>query len=106
MQRFSHRSEGSEPHIRLPRLGRLAPGRGAPRALGFETSGAELQEPHKTEGKQTTLGTHTRSHLHRDPGQKQSFYRSLGQTYLLLLEGLLGKGCSCGRLRTTGGSHI
>lgn len=61
MQSFSHRSEGSEPRIRLPSLGHLAPGRGAPRALGFETSGAELQEPHGTEGKQTPL-------LERTPG--------------------------------------
>ena len=34
-QRFSHRSENSEPHIRLPSLGGLASGGGALRAFDF-----------------------------------------------------------------------
>ena len=35
--------------------------------------------------------SHTQSHIHQVLGQKQQFHRSLGQTYLLVLENLLGR---------------
>ena len=37
------------------------------------------------------LRAHTKSHEHRDWGQRQQYDRSPGQTYLLVLEGLLGR---------------
>lgn len=36
-QRFSYRSESSEPYVRIPQSGGLASGRGASRAFGFES---------------------------------------------------------------------
>lgn len=37
LQKFSSRSQNSEPHVRLHSLGGLAPGRRAPRAFAFES---------------------------------------------------------------------
>ena len=65
-----------------PQPGGPAPGRRAPRAFGFEGQRGFIAGAHRTEGNRdfTLKGTH------KIPGQKQSFDRSLGQTYLLVWE--------------------
>ena len=72
-----------------PHPGSIASGEGAPRALGFE--GQQISEAWQDWGKRRlhSWRMHTRSHVHWDPGQEQRLQRSLGQTYLLVLEGLL-----------------
>ena len=64
-QRFSHRSESSEPHIVVPTLGSLA-------SRGVPTVHTQVF---------TCTGT---------PRAKHRLHRSLGQTYLRVSEGLLG----------------
>ena len=50
-----------------------------------------MQEPHRTgENRDSILGGHTQVVLHTKT-QDKSNKRSLGQTYLLVLEGLLGR---------------
>ena len=65
LQRFSHRSESSEPHVRLPSLG------GAPRAFGFEGQQGLSAGAPQDWGKQRlhSWRAHTRFHVHWDPGQ-------------------------------------
>ena len=91
--------ETSEPHSRLPSPG-FSTGRRSPQSyLALKASRAWLQELHRTGGNKEE-GTH-KVHVHRVPGQKQWLHRSLGQTYLLVLEGLLerrGSGGNCGSL--------
>ena len=83
--------------------GSLEPGRQAPRASGFEGQWGLIAADPQDWGKQRlhSWRAHTNSHGHRDPGQKQSFDRSLGRTYLLVSESLLGKGCSAVHWRQT-----
>ena len=51
-----------------------------------------LRETKGTMGKRlNSWRAQIRSYTHRNPGQKHWFHRSLGQTYLLVLEGLLGR---------------
>ena len=94
LQKFSHRSDSSKPHIRLPGLGGLAWGRGgAPRAFGFEgQQGLIAGAPGDWEKQRLhSWKAHTGSFTCWDPGQTQWIYRSLSRTYLLVLEGLLGR---------------
>ena len=90
-QKFSHRSESSEPHVRLPSLGVWQQEEELPETLALKASRVWLQEFHRTGGnRNSTRGrAHTRSHVHQDPGKKQRPHNRLGQTYLLVLEGLL-----------------
>jgi len=63
-QRFSHRSENSEPHIRLPSLGGLASGGGALRAFDFAGQWGLLKGTPQDRGKQKhhCWRAHGRSH--------------------------------------------
>ena len=80
----------------------------APRASGFEGQGRLSAEAPQNWGRQIihSWRVHTRSHAHQDPGQKQWLHRSLGQTYLWVLEGLLGRQgwamVHCGDKKTRG----
>ena len=79
-----------------PQCGGLTLGRGAPRAFGFEGQWGLVAGVPRDWGKQRlhSYRAHTKSHTHQEQGQKPQFHRSLGQTYLLVLEGLLGReGC-------------
>lgn len=60
--------EGSEPHVRLPSLGCLAPGK-APRALGFEDQWGRSARSHRTEGETETPLLEPAPGLTFDPGQ-------------------------------------
>ena len=89
-QRFSHRTEHSEPHIRLPSLRVWRQEEEPQEHSALKANRSWLQELHRTrENRNATLGGHTESHVHWVPGKKQWLHRSLGQTYLLVLEGLL-----------------
>ena len=86
-----HRSQSSKPHIRLTSLG-VASGGGALRVFGFQAQQECFQELHRTgENIFHPWGEHARACKHQDPEEKQWLHRNLGQTYLLVLEGLLGK---------------
>ena len=53
---FSHRSENSEPHVKIPSLGGLTSGGGAPRASDFESQGGlSVGNPENGENKNSTL---------------------------------------------------
>ena len=74
LQKFSHRSDSSKPHIRLPGLGGLAWGRGgAPRAFGFEgQQGLIAGAPGDWEKQRLhSWKAHTGSFTCWDPGQTQ-----------------------------------
>ena len=92
LQEFSHRSESSELPTRLPSLGIWYLREGAPRAFGFQSwQGLSAGAPQDW-GKQ---GLHS-WRVHKvscslGPRAKQWLHRSLGQTYLCVLEGLLGR---------------
>ena len=90
-QKFSYRSECSEPCSRLPSLGSLEQEKEPPENQTLKASGFWLQEFHRTGGnKHSTLKGCTQGLVHtRTQGKKQWPHKSLGQTYLLVLEGLL-----------------
>ena len=81
IQRFSHRSETSEPHIRLPSPGVLHREDKPIECLALKTSGAYFGESQRTVGNRdsTHVGNrdsthkraHTKSHMLQEPGQKQ-----------------------------------
>ena len=70
-----------------------ASGGGAPRAFGFEGQRGLTAGAPQDWGKQRlhSWKAHTRSHAHWDPGLKQLLHRNLGQTYMRVSEGLLGR---------------
>ena len=72
-------------------LGCLAMGRGAPRESGFEGQWGLIAGIPQDWGKQKlhSWRAHSWSSAHKDPGKKQWLHKRLGQTYLLVLEGLL-----------------
>ena len=72
-QRFSHRNERSELHIRLPCLGVRHQEEKPPEHLALKASGAWSQELHRTTGnRNSTLRRHaSRSHVHQDTVKKQ-----------------------------------
>ena len=91
LQRFSHRSENSKPHVRLSQPGGSGIGRRSPQSIWLwrpvrlecrssrglgETENPLLESAHKVS---RALG----------PRAKQWLHRSLGQTYLQVLKGLL-----------------
>ena len=108
LQRFSHRSERSETHVRLPSLG----GGGVwhqeeepPEHLALKVSGAWVGAPQDW-GKQTEIplleGVHKLS-CALGPRAKQWLHKSLGQTYLGVLGGSpCEAGVGCGSLRGHG----
>ena len=74
LQEFSHRSESSEPHIRLPSLGIWYLGEGAPRAFGFEDQQGLSAEAPQDWGKQGLCSWRVHEvHVHWDPGQSSNF---------------------------------
>ena len=83
MPRFSQRSESSEPHVRLPRLGAWHQER-SPRPFGFENQQGVITGLAETE---TPLleGAHKVLYAPGTRGTKQWLHRNLGQTYLLVL---------------------
>ena len=92
LQSFSHRSESSEPHVRLPSWGPDI-GRRSPQSIWFwRPAGLECRSS-------TGLGETKTPYLegaHKvscalGPTAKQWLHRSLGQTYLWVLESLLGR---------------
>ena len=78
------------PH-QAPQPGGLAMGGGAPRESGFEGQQDVITGSPQDWGKQKlhSWRVHTRSGVHQDPRKKQWLHKSQGQTYLLVLEGLL-----------------
>ena len=75
----------------VPWLRVLAMGKEAPREFGFEDQWYLITgNPHDW-GKQKLhfWRVHTKSHAHKDPGKKKQPHKSMGQTYLLVLEDLL-----------------
>ena len=58
-QRFSQRSESSEPHVRLPSLGVWQREKEPPEHLALKASGVWSQEFHRTGETNSTLGRHT-----------------------------------------------
>lgn len=71
LQRFSHRSEGSEPHVTLPSPGLLPREDEPPRASDFEGQCGLIPGTPQDGGEMETslLKARTRSHRHWDPGQ-------------------------------------
>ena len=69
-QKFSHRSENAEPHVRLPCLQVWHQEEGSPEHLALKTSGARVQELQRTGGNRVhSWRAHSRFHMHWDPGQ-------------------------------------
>ena len=67
---FSHRSESSEPHIRLPSLRIWHWDEQPPEHLALKASGCLVQEFHRTGGNRLhSWRAHTRFHIHWDPAQ-------------------------------------
>ena len=64
LQRFSHRTEDSEPHVTLPSPGLLPQEDEPPRAFTLKASAAKFQEPHRTGGNGDFIfkGAHKISH--------------------------------------------
>ena len=82
MQRFSHRSESSEPHIKLPSVGVQHQGDEALEHLALKgLAGLNCRSPTGLGETETPLseGTHKISHA-SGPRAKQQFDRSLGRT--------------------------
>ena len=91
-QSFSHRSESSEPHVRLPNLGVWHRDEESLEHLVLKASGAWVQELNGTGGnRDSTLGGRTQGFTHTVTREKQWLHRTLGQTYLQIVEGLLRK---------------
>ena len=91
-QKFSHRSESLEPYVK-PQAWGFGTRRRSPQSIWFEGQWGLIEgNPQDWEKwKLQFWRVHTRSLAHQDPGKKQWLHRGLGQTYLLVLEGLLGR---------------
>ena len=90
-QKFSHKSESSEPQVKIPSLGVWHWEEKPPEQLAWEAIRAWVQKLHRTrEKRDSTLGRCAQGLTYTGAGKKQWLHRSLGQTYLLVLEGLLG----------------
>ena len=91
-QIITYRSESSEPHIRSACLGIWHWKMEAPDDLALQSSGAHAQELHRMGGNGTPLlkGEYKIS-CALGPRAKQRLHRNLGQTWLQVLENLLGK---------------
>ena len=69
-QKFSHRSESSEPHFRVPSLGVWHWGEKPPEHLTLKASRDSVQELHTTgENRFHSKRVYTRFHVHGDTGQ-------------------------------------
>ena len=90
-QKSNHWSEGSELQVRLPNLGFRQWAVEIPEDQTLKASGIWLQDSDRTGGnRDSTLGGHTQSSVcTRTQGKEQWPHRTLSQTYLLVLEGLL-----------------
>ena len=88
---YTHWSEGSETHIRLPNLGVQQQEKEFLENQTLKASGISLQDSNRTVGnRDSTLGGHTQSSVHiGTQGKEQWPHRRLNQTYLLVLEALL-----------------
>ena len=71
-QKFTHRSESHEPHVRLPRLGVWHWEEEPAEHMALKASGVSLQEFHRTGGnRNSTLGRCTQGPVHtRIQGEK------------------------------------
>ena len=90
-QKFTHWTEGSEPHVRLPNLGDRRREEEFLENQTLKPSGNWLQDFDRTGGnRDTTLGEHTQSSVHIRTQRKEQWPQErLNQTYMLVLEGLL-----------------
>ena len=93
LQKSTHWSEGSEPHVRLPNLEVWQWEEEFLENQTLKASGICLQDFDRTGGnRDSTLGGHKQSSVHvGTQGKEQWPHRRLNQTYLLVLEGLLQK---------------
>ena len=91
-QKYLHKSESFELHIRLPAWG-LPWGGVIPRAFSFGGQQDLIRGTRKDWGKQRlhVWRVHTGSHMHQNTGQEQWLHRHLNQIYLLVLEDLQGR---------------
>ena len=90
-QKYTHWSEGSEPHVRLPNLGVQQREEEFLENQTLKASEIWFQDSDRTGGnRDSTLGGHTQSSVHiGTQGKEQWGQGRLKQTYLLVLEGLL-----------------
>ena len=90
-QRLTYRSESSEPHIKLSRVGIWHREKEPLEHLALKASGAHVQKLHKMgeTGTPFLKGAHRLSRA-LSPRAKQRLHRNLGQTCLWMLEDLLG----------------
>ena len=90
-QKSTHWSEGSEPQVRLPKLGARQQEEEFLKNQTLKASRIWLQDFDRTGGKRDSiLGGHTQSSVCiRTQGKEQWPHRRLKQTYLLMLGGLL-----------------
>ena len=84
LQSFSHRSDSSNPHVRLPRLGVWHQEEEHPKHLALKAVRPWWQELHGTGGKRSTFfGGHTQVLIStRIQGKKQWLHRSLSRPTL------------------------
>ena len=91
-QRLTYRSESSEPHINLPRVGIWHWKKEPLEHLALKASGAFVQELHGTgENRDPILKRCTRTFTALGPKAERGLHRNLGQTSLQFLEDILGK---------------
>ena len=83
-QSFFRRNESSELHIRFPRLEGLA-------LIGGDTEHLLLKKSRTGENREFPRGRHTQGVMCTGTQSKAMIHRSLDQTYLWVLEGLLRK---------------
>ena len=80
--------------LNLKKSGGLALEGGAPRAFGMEGQWGLSEELHRPGGnRDSILGGHTQGFMCTGSQNKVGIHKNLGQTYLWVLEGLLGKQC-------------
>ena len=92
LQKLSHRNESSEPHVSFPGLGVWHWKEVPPEYLVLKASRAWAQKLHRTgANRDFTPGGVTRGFMCTGSHGKAGTHKNLGQTYLQVLEGLLGK---------------
>ena len=97
-QKFIHRSESSEPHIRLPSLGVWHRVEDPPEHLALKASRAWLQELCRTGGgRDSTLGGHTQGLAHTGSQGRGNDFKGGWATLTCWIGGSPGEaGCGCG----------
>ena len=89
LQRFSYRCESSEPHGQVPQPGGLTLLRGASIAFGIE--GQQRSSTGLGETETLLLECTHKVSCTLGPRAKKKLLKSQGQSYLWVLEGLLGR---------------